>query len=250
MAEDLGGSYDGARWSYNLARPPGWLAGESNAVIQWYHDNVFDRQDIDPNATLAQIENTFRNEAARLGVRAPADSAGCLQWYGALQVGEADWKTIAGQTGSAQPSGAGSLSTPYLDAYAANQSTAIAALAAAPPATLTNDAGTLEQTDANVLAWLADHGFNADAGLSRALSTSPVPAPEMRATVALGQSSNQGASPYSGLSSFSGMGTNGLAYDAEFPQTASAGTQRSGINPLFIMAAVAAAAYFLLKKGS
>src|SRR3954466_15468308 len=128
MAEDLGGSYYGDRWSFNLARPPGWLADESAAVIRWYHDNVFDRQDLDPNATTASIENSMRQDAARLGVRLPDDSAGVLRLYGRLQIGETSWAAIAGSDGSAATSGGG---PNLLDQIAAAQSQVLTSTRAA-----------------------------------------------------------------------------------------------------------------------
>lgn len=257
MAEDLGGSYYGDRWSLALARPPGWLDSESPAVIGFYHDLVFDNPNVgDPNGMLADIEAQTRAEAQRLGIRLSDDSAGVLRVYGRLQVGETTWKAVAGQTGSVTPTGAGALSTPYLDAYRANEVQAIDAFRAAPPASGINASGGPEETDALVLAYQMEHGYNFDAGLSRPIALSPQPAPQMRDAVAFGQSSN--AAPVSGasLTSFFGSGTRGTLFDfaggGGSGTTAAPGprTGGNGIPTWLLLALVAGAGYFLYKKGS
>lgn len=248
--EDLGGSYFGERWSYNLARPPGWLVGASDAVVRWYHDNVFDRRDIDPNASLASIEDTFRRDAARLGVRAPADSAGCLLAYGQLQVGETNWAEIAGGSGSAAPSGAGALAAPLLDVIAAQEAAAVSAYRATPGVPLSS-AGTPEGTDATILANLRLTGGDiattlaGGAPIFQPVAASPMPDPDARSILATTQTGY--------------VGTGGFMTNSMFGNGVSAGVVATGVAPDYaaqsahagkglIIIALAVGAFFVLRK--
>lgn len=103
MADDNpGGDYTGARWSLNLARPPGWLAGQDQRIINWYHDNLFDRN-LDPNITLEQWVKEYRAQAAGFGVRVDDGDGPVLVNVAALQLGMVTWLGIAGAAGTTGP---------------------------------------------------------------------------------------------------------------------------------------------------
>lgn len=74
-------------------------------------------------------------------------------------------------------------------------------------------------------------------------SGSPVPAPELRGLVALSQGSRTVATPYSGLSSFSGFGPSGSV----FTPTASGAAPSRGLSPVILIALVAGVIYFATK---
>lgn len=255
MAEDLGGSYAGERWSYHLARPPGWLYDQDQSMIDFYHDEVFNRSDLDSNATLARIEENMRREASRLGIRLPDDSAGVLRLYAQLQMGQTTWKAIAGYTGSATPSGEGALSQPYLDVYDQAATAAVDAARNNPQAiidaggqALINSSGGVDATDATVLAWLEAHGLVLEGSIVRTPVLSPVPDPLNREPTALAQTGGGGGSPYSGLSSYPGMGPNG-SYGSMPIYTIDTSTGERKLNPMWILLGAAVAGYLLYKKG-
>jgi hypothetical protein len=150
MADDVGGSYFGPRWSYHLARPPGWLEGAPSAAVGWVKNRVYDRSDVDPNAELARIESAVRAEGARLGVRIPEDSGGALRLAAMLEVGATTWQQIASTGSSVTPSGAGALSAPLLDVVDAATQERIRTFREA----VSLSGGEPDATDANVLALL------------------------------------------------------------------------------------------------
>jgi hypothetical protein len=131
MIEDIGGSVPEGwvRWSYALARPPGWLTSAEASVVDWYKQRVFDRgEGFSTSDELERIERAFIAEADRLGVRADAGSANNLLNAARLDLGLTSWAQIAGSAGSAAPTGAGALSAPLLDVIAANDAARIRAV--------------------------------------------------------------------------------------------------------------------------
>ncbi len=234
---DLGGSYGGERWSYHLARPPAWLQSAEPSVIQWFHDQVYNRPDLDPNATILSIEDEYRRESARLGVRADATSANVLLAYARLQLGLITWQQIANEAGTLAPTGAGALEAPILDVIASREQAAID--------TLRQSGAEIDSTDANVLALLQSAGANFSAGIVQPFALSPVPAPQERISQALGQGSPAVASPYSGLSSFEGFGPGGN-YATMAPVRAVSSPR--GISPLILLAVAGVVAYLVMRK--
>lgn len=258
-AMNAGPDYYGPRWSLHYGRPPDarWL---ESPQVEAVFARIANDPTIDPGATLAGWDEAFRAEAIRLGVRPDAGSANNIMQYARLLAGTITWQQIANEAGSATPSGPGALAAPYLDTLAAQTQTAVNQFRASVPEA---DSG-----DASIIALLQSAGANFDApigsrenigaadvrapmntGFTGSASGVLSPYPQGGATreaVAMGQGSNQGASPYSGLSSFFGMGANGTysTYDGGTQQPA----RSSGI-PWLMVAAVAVGAYFLLKKG-
>jgi hypothetical protein len=107
------------RWSIHLARPPGFLSGAEPQVVQWFHDNVYDRADLDDEATIQSLVTSYRAEAARLGIRGDESDGPAAIAYARLQLGLTNWAQIAGSAGSVAPSGTNALPAPLLDVVGA-----------------------------------------------------------------------------------------------------------------------------------
>jgi hypothetical protein len=236
-AFNAGADYYGPRWSFHYGRPPDprWL--ESPEVEQVFLE-MANNPAIDPGATLAQWEQAYIAEAARLGIRSDAGGANNIMQYARLRAGVISWQQIGSQGTSTTPTGAGALEAPLVDVIAAREQAAIDQLR--------SSGGEWDSTDANILAFLQSVGADFDSGLTRDLALSPVPAPELRVPQAMMQGSVPVASPYSGLSSFNGFGVTGSFGSMPPVQQ----TSRGGftISPLILLAAAGVAAYFIMRK--
>lgn len=77
---------------------------------------------------------------------------------------------------------------------------------------------------------------------------SPMPQPERRDVLAIGQWTPAEASPYAGLSSFGGFGPSGSAFSSAAPTSNGATSGARGLSPLVLLAVAGAAVYFLSKR--
>lgn len=223
--------YAGARWSFHLARPPAFLAGADASVINWFKNRVYDRSDVDPNAELARIEQAYRTEAARLGVRAAEDSASVLLAAAELELGLTTWQQIAGSAGSATPSGEGALSAPILDVISASDQERIRAFREA----VTISGGDPDKTDANVLAILGPSIQPA----TRSVNPAPViVSPTLATPVGLGDRNP---------AAFGDVGPVPLSAPMYAPAPLGGGGG-GGVSPLILVALVGAAVYFMSQK--
>lgn len=169
-AANAGPDYYGPRWSLHYGRPPDsrWL--ENPRTEEWFL-SIANNPAIDPGATLASWENTFRTEAARLGVRLDLTSANTILAFARLQTGQTSWQEIANSGSSVQPSGPGALPAPFVDVVAARQDAAIRDIVSRI------DPNNYNGDDAAIAAGLAASGANFTAGLAGPMNVTPIPMP-------------------------------------------------------------------------
>lgn len=247
--DNPGGNYYGERWSYHLARPPGILGDAEPEVIRWFHDNIYDRPELDPNQQLANVIDAYKREANRLGIRVDETDWLNAENYARLQLGTTSWAHIAGEGGSAAPQGPNALSAPLLDVIHQVQEAAIAPLRAAEIAHgdyLGDDVRLLASTGLNNAVVGAQIANTPQA----AIALSPEPARYEAPLQAAGQTGYTGTGGFSTQSAFNGFGTSGSMPSVGLPTAAGgAGAMAASSGKGLIVIGVLIAAYFLLRKG-
>jgi len=235
------------RWSYHLERMPAWLEGQPAAEQAWWKANVYDRPELDVNATIQSYLAEYRQTAADLGVRADEGDAEILHLIYDLQQGLITWKQIAGSAGSA-PTTSGE--APLLDMLEQQQQQAVAAYRTSVVAS----GGEPDSSDAAILATLETIGAptfqippSADLELSAVYAAPPTPARDEAADFSAGSGAAPRATEFSGLSSFSGFGPSGsfVSPQASAPMATGAGMDR---NTLLVLAVIAIGAFLLMSQ--
>lgn len=240
-----------ARWSYHLARPPDPRMAQDHDFGDWAKANIYDRPELDPNATVQSYVNDYRRTAADLGVRADETDANVLYSIYLLDTGRTTWKEIAGSAGSA-PTASGE--APLLDVIAQQQAQAIDSYRTQ----IVSAGGEADASDAAILANLESLGVqtyqlpaSAALDLSAVYALPPEPAREEAESRNIGGVTRP--SEYSGLSSFRGFGPDGSYLTAPTgasvaaPMPVSTSMDR---NTLIVLAIIAVGAFLLMRGQS